>query len=105
MRGALGVAALNISIKTDEAAVMGSVFFAASQRSKFRVLKIEVDDVYLRRVSVEIEREGGNRMFFSGSGKKKSPRTIKVFPDTGSKMTDKNTVSRNHNPDFSIQIF
>lgn len=104
VRSALGVAALNKSINTDEAAVMGSVFFAASQSSTFRVRKMEVDDVYLRGVSVEIEREASGGLF-SGSGKKKAPQTVEVFPDTGSKMPAKKTVSLNRNADFSMRIF
>lgn len=106
VRSALGVAALNKSINTDEAAVMGSVFFAASLSSTFRVRKMEVDDVYSRGVSVEIEREApSSGGLFSGSGKKKAPQTVEIFPDTGSKMPAKKTVSLNRNADFSMRIF
>lgn len=102
MKAAFGLASLNKTINTDEAAVMGSVFFAASMSSTFRVRKMEVDDIYKRGVSVEIDREGSGGLF---SGSKKSFQTVEVFPDTGSKVPSKKTVSLNRNADFSMRIF
>lgn len=101
--GALGVPTLNKSINTDEAAVMGSVFFAASLSSTFRVRKMDVDDIYERGVSVEIDRDGGSGGLFSGS--KKGFQTVDVFADGGVKMPSKKTLSLNRKDDFSMRVF
>lgn len=100
---ALGISTLNKSINTDEAAVMGSVFFAASMSSTFRVRKMDVEDVYNRGVSVEIDREGGGGLF-STSGKK-GFQTVEVFPESGSKTPSKKTVSLNRKGDITMRIY
>lgn len=104
LANALEISALNKSINTDEAAVMGSVFFAASLSSTFRVRKIEVDDVYNRGVTVEIDRDGGTGGLFSGKGKK-GFQTVEVFPESGFKMPSKKTVSLNRDDNFSMRVF
>lgn len=105
---ALAIPSLNKSINTDEAAVMGAVFFAASLSSTFRVRKMDIDDVYSRGVSVEIEREeassGGLFSGGSGTGRKK-PQVVELFPDAGSKIPAKKTISLNRKTDFSMSIF
>lgn len=100
---ALDIASLNKSINTDEAAVFGSVFFGASMSSTFRVRKMDVEDLYPRSVSVEIDREGGGGLF-SASGKK-GFQTVEVFPEGGSKMPSKKTVSLNRKGDLSMRIY
>lgn len=101
---ALKISSLNKSINTDEAAVMGSVFFAASMSSTFRVRKMDIDDIYERGVSVEIERDGGSGGLFSG-GSKKGFQTVEVFPEDGCKIPSKKTVSLNRDADFAMRIY
>lgn len=100
---ALGIPTLNKSINTDEAAVMGSVFFAASLSSTFRVRKMDVEDLYRRSVSVEIEKEEGSGGMFGSS--KKAVQTVEVFPEGGAKIPSKKTLSLNRNKDFTLRVF
>lgn len=102
---ALGISVLNKSINTDEAAVMGSAFFAASLSSTFRVRKMDVEDVYTRSISAEIEKEAksGGGLF---SGKVKKPvQKVEIFSEGLAKMPSKKTLSLNRKNDFSISIF
>lgn len=100
----LGVSTLNKSINTDEAAVMGSVFFAASLSSTFRVRKLEFEDVYTRVITAEVEKEGSSGGFLSGKGKK-STHKVDIFPLGAAKMPSKKTLSLNRNKDFGFEIY
>lgn len=100
---ALGVTNLNKSINTDEAAVMGSVFYGASLSSTFRVRKLDFEDVYTRSISVEVEKEAKSGGLFSG--KKKATQKVELFPEGSAKMPSKKTMSLKRNGDFEIQVF
>lgn len=100
---ALGLDTLNKSINTDEAAVMGSVFFAATMSSTFRVRKMDVEDIYTRSISAEIERESSGGLF-SGSSKKGAQK-VDIFPDGIAKMPSKKTLSLNRNGDFGLDVY
>lgn len=104
LSNALGISTLNKSINTDEAAVMGSVFFAASLSSTFRVRKLEFEDVYTRVITAEIEKEGTSGGFLSGKGKK-STQKVDIFPLGAAKMPSKKTLSLNRNKDFGLEIY
>ena len=99
----LNVKALNKSINTDEAAVMGSVFFAASMSSTFRVRKLDFADVYSRSISAEIEKDGSSGMF-SGKGKP-AVQKVAIFPDGSTKMPSKKTLSLNRDKDFGLSVY
>lgn len=104
LRNALGIETLNKSINTDEAAVMGSVFFAASMSSTFRVRKMDIEDVYTRSISAEIERENSSGGLFSGSSKKPGQK-VEIFPHGSAKMPSKKTLSLNRNKDFGLEVY
>lgn len=101
---ALGVDTLNKSINTDEAAVMGSVFFAASLSSTFRVRKMDFEDVFTRGVSVEIEKESKSGGLFS-PGKGKSIQKVDLFKEGVAKMPSKKTLSLNRQNDFDMEVY
>lgn len=101
---ALGIPTLNKSINTDEAAVMGSVFFAASLSSTFRVRKLEFEDVYTRVITAEIEKEGSSGGFLSGKGKRTTQK-VDIFPQGVAKMPSKKTLSLNRDKDFELEIY
>lgn len=103
---ALGRESLNKSINSDEAAVMGSVFFAASHSSTFRVRKLGLDDIYGRSVSAEIERsnEAAGGMF-SGKKAKKAAQKVEIFTAGAARMPSKKTVSLNRDGDFGLKVF
>lgn len=101
----LGISSLNKSINSDEAAVMGNAFFAASLSSTFRVRKMEIEDVYGRGISAEVERnEKSGGMFSSGKGKG-DPQKVVVFKPTGAKLPSKKTLSFKRTDDFTVEIF
>ncbi|CAN8065672.1 unnamed protein product [Agarophyton chilense] len=100
---ALGISSLNKSINTDEAAVMGAVFFAASLSSTFRVRKLDFEDLFDRPISAEIEKESKSGIF-SGSGKPAVQR-VELFPAGAAKMPSKKTLSLNKKTDFGLQLF
>ena len=100
----LGIETLNKSINTDEAAVMGSVFYAASLSSTFRVKKLDFEDVFSRGVSAEIEKESSGGLFSSGKGKK-ATQNVKIFPQGNAKMPSKKTLSLSRNDDVSLKVF
>lgn len=104
LRKVLGIKTLTKSINTDEAAVMGSVFFAATMSSTFRVRKMEVEDVYTRSISAEIDRESSSGGMFSGAGKK-APQKVDIFPHGAAKMPSKKTLSLNRNKDFGLDVY
>lgn len=104
LRNVLGVESLNKSINTDEAAVMGSVFFAASMSSTFRVRKLEFEDVYTRSITAEIEKESSSGGLFSGTGKA-AVQKVEIFSDGVAKMPSKKTLSLNRNKDFDLTMY
>lgn len=105
LRKELGIAALNKSINSDEAAVMGTAFIAASMSSTFRVRKMDIEDVYGRSVSAEVERgEKSNGLFSSGKAKPEAQKVV-VFKGDSAKLPAKKTLSFKRESDFAIDIF
>lgn len=105
LREELGIAALNKSINSDEAAVMGTAFIAASMSSTFRVRKMDIEDVYGRPVSAEVERdEKSSSMFSSGKAKPEAQKVV-VFKGDGAKLPAKKTLSFKRESDFAIDIY
>lgn len=101
---ALGISSLNKSINSDEAAVMGSLYFAASLSSTFRVRKLDFEDVYSRVITAEIEKETSSGGLFSGPGKK-STQKVDIFPAGAAKMPSKKTLSLNRDKDFGLGVY
>lgn len=104
LREDLGIASLNKGINSDEAAVMGTAFIAASMSSTFRVRKMDIEDVYGRAVSAEVERDlksGG--MFSSGKAKPDTQKVV-IFKDNA-KVPSKKTLSFKREGDFTIDVF
>jgi hypoxia up-regulated 1 len=102
---ALGIASLNKSINSDEAAVMGTAFFAASLSSTFRVRKMDIEDVYGRAVSAEVERDRASGGMFSSSKAKPEPQKVVIFRGDVAKMPSKKTLSFKREGDFSIDVY
>lgn len=100
----LGVKALNKSINTDEAAVMGAVFFAASMSSTFRVRKLDFEDVYPRSISADIEKESSSGGLFSGKANA-AVQKVDIFSNGVAKMPSKKTLSLSRGKDFGLSIY
>lgn len=101
---ALGRASMNKSINGDEAAVMGTAFFAASLSSTYRVRKLDVMDRFLRSVSVEVERDTPSGSVFS-SGKRRAPQNIVLFDAATAHMPAKKTISFSRVADFELSLY
>lgn len=101
----LGISALNKSINSDEAAVYGNAFIAASLSSTFRVRNMDIEDVYGRGVSAEVGRDAKSAGMFSSGGDKAEPQKVVIFKADGSKMPAKKTLSFKREDDFSVDIF
>eukprot|EP00178_Gracilaria_changii_P010672 TRINITY_DN30_c0_g3_i5.p1 TRINITY_DN30_c0_g3~~TRINITY_DN30_c0_g3_i5.p1 ORF type:complete len:928 (-),score=311.89 TRINITY_DN30_c0_g3_i5:459-3242(-) len=103
---ALHVRALNKSINSDEAAVMGAAFFAASLSSTFRVRKLQLEDVYARGVSADVQKERKSGLFStSATGGAPAVQRVQLFEAGGAKMPSKKTLSVNKKGDFALQLF
>jgi hypoxia up-regulated 1 len=101
----LGISSLNKSINSDEAAVFGNAFFAASMSSTFRVRKMDIEDVYGRAVSAEVERDAmSGGMFSSGKAKPEAQKVV-VFNGQGAMVPAKKTLSFKREDDFAIDIY
>lgn len=101
----LGIPTLNKSINSDEAAVMGNAFFAASLSSTFRVRKMEIEDVYGRGISAEVERDEKSGGMFSSGKAKGDPQKVVVFKPATAKLPSKKTLSFKRTEDFFVDIF
>jgi hypoxia up-regulated 1 len=101
----LGIATLNKSINTDEAAVMGTAFVAASLSSTFRVRKVDIEDKYPRTVSAEVERDAKSGGLFTSADPKPEPQKVIIFKDGTAKMPSKKTLSFKREHDFSIRVY
>lgn len=101
----LGIASLNKSINSDEAAVFGNAFIAASLSSTFRVRNMDIEDVYGRGISAEVERDSSSGGLFSSGKAKTEPQKVVIFKADGSKMPSKKTLSFKREDDFAINIY
>lgn len=101
----LGRSTLNKSINSDEAAVLGTAFFAASLSRTFRVRKMEIEDIYNRAVSAEVDRDSKPRSLFSGSKAKPGVQKVVVFKERMAKLPSKRTLQFKRNGNFSIAFY
>lgn len=95
---------MNKSINSDEAAVMGAVFFGAAQSSTFRVRNLGIYDRFVRPISAEITRDPASGGLLS-SGKNRSPQKVVIFDIKSALMPAKKTVSFSRNKDFEVKVF
>lgn len=105
LRQELGIVSLNKSINSDEAAVMGTAFIAASMSSTFRVRKMDIEDVYGKPVSAEVERDEKSSGMFSSGKAKPEPQKVVVFKGDSAKLPAKKTLSFKRESDFAIDIY
>ncbi|KAF8315850.1 HSP70-domain-containing protein [Clavulina sp. PMI_390] len=93
VRELAGETSISQNVNTDEAAVLGAAFYAASLSPQFRTKKIKLQDVGVHDIQISYEAEG-----------KSGKRTItnKIFPKLSSKVGAKKTLTFKRKEDFDI---
>lgn len=98
-------AGLNKSINSDEAAAMGTAFFAASLSKSVHVRKMEIEDAYSKVLSAEVEKDAESRSLFSGAKAKANVQKVVIFSNGAAKLPSKRTLNFKRSNDFNVTFY